>query len=35
MKDLFEGKRYDIIEPKEGDIVRINIHRESFDDSRN
>lgn len=35
MKDLFEGKRYDIIEPKEGDIVRINIHRESLGGIRN
>lgn len=25
-KDLFHGQEYDIIEPKEGDIVRINIH---------
>ena len=27
-KDLFKGKRYDIIEPKAGDIVRINMHKE-------
>lgn len=27
-KDLFKGKRYDIIKPKAGDIVRINMHKE-------
>ena len=26
-KDLFKGVEYDLIEPKEGDIVRVNIHR--------
>ena len=29
-KDLFHGKEYDIIEPKEGDIVRINIHSDDI-----
>lgn len=28
MKDLFKGIRYDVIEPKAGDIVRINMHKE-------
>lgn len=28
MKDLFKGVRYDVIEPKAGDIVRINMHKE-------
>ena len=27
-KDLFKGKIYDIIKPKVGDIVRINMHKE-------
>lgn len=26
-KDLFKGVEYDLIEPKEGDIVRVNVHR--------
>ena len=26
-KDLFKGVEYDLIEPKEGDIVRVNIHK--------
>jgi hypothetical protein len=29
-KDLFHGQEYDIIEPKEGDIVRINIHSDDI-----
>ena len=28
MKDLFKGVRYDVIEPKAGEIVRINMHKE-------
>jgi hypothetical protein len=27
MKDILNGKEYNIIEPKEGDIVRVNLHR--------
>ena len=29
-KDLFHEQEYDIIEPKEGDIVRINIHMDDI-----
>ena len=32
-KDLFKGKIYDIIKPKAGDIVRINMHKEIEEES--
>ena len=34
-KDLFNGVEYDLIEPKEGDIVRVNLHKCSARNCRN
>ena len=34
-KDLMDGIEYDLIEPKEGDIVRVNLHKCSARNCRN
>ena len=32
-KDLFNGVEYDLMQPKEGDIVRVNLHKVTLYDS--
>lgn len=32
-KDLMDGIEYDVMQPKEGDIVRVNLHNEILYDS--
>jgi len=29
-KDLMDGIEYDVMQPKEGDIVRVNLHKENL-----